>query len=384
MHDRIRFGRNEKTLGVKNGSLGTVERIEDGVLQVKLDGPSDTRVAVDTKFYKHLDHGYAATVHKAQGSTVDRTYVLATQHFDRHAAYVALSRHRETATVFYAKDDFGGRGGAIDPQEAQLRFTEKLSRARTKDLAHDYLEAAPASSPELGAGKPERDRKADRFRGLKLKTNRVLESDRHAKHELPQGKGADARRGSELIRALDGFARAWNDATRMHEKDLPVLEHQKAELHKATVALDRARPGAVQDLLNAVRYEPATIHILKAWPGPERSSELLRTLEREERVRTTPELKAERVVKIWQSLEAEHEKVRGYDHEGPRKQVEKEIQSLTREIKADSALNERVRQLQIELGISRRLERVLEERDLNRALDLSIGHGRDHGFELGL
>ena len=90
------------------------------------------------------------------------------------------------------------------------------------------------------------------------------------------------------------------------------------------------------------------------------------------------------MVKIWQSLEAEHEKVRGYDQEGPRKRVEKEIQSLTREIKADSALNERVRQLQIELGISRRLERVLEERDLNRALDLSIGHGRDHGFELGL
>src|SRR5208283_4983232 len=144
----------------------------------KLDGPSDTRVAVDTKFYKHLDHGYAATVHKAQGSTVDRTYVLATPHFDRHAAYVALSRHRETATVFYAQDDFGGRGGSADPQEVQNRLVEKLSRARIKDLAHDYLEregsAAPASAPELTA-QPERDRKADRFRGLKLKTNRVLE-----------------------------------------------------------------------------------------------------------------------------------------------------------------------------------------------------------------
>ena len=40
VHDRIRFGRNKKTLGVKNGSLGTVERIEDGVLQVKLEGPA--------------------------------------------------------------------------------------------------------------------------------------------------------------------------------------------------------------------------------------------------------------------------------------------------------------------------------------------------------
>jgi hypothetical protein len=34
---------NEKTLGVKNGSLGTVERLEHGVLQIKLDGEAGTR-----------------------------------------------------------------------------------------------------------------------------------------------------------------------------------------------------------------------------------------------------------------------------------------------------------------------------------------------------
>jgi Ti-type conjugative transfer relaxase TraA len=150
-HDRIRFGRNEKTLGVKNGSLGTVERIEGGVLQVKLDGPGDTRVAVDTKFYPYLDHGYAATVHKAQGTTVDRTYVLATPHFDRHTTYVAMSRHREAATVFYATDDFGGRGGRLDADQIQARFVERLSRVQAKDLAHDYLQRPEAPREELVA-----------------------------------------------------------------------------------------------------------------------------------------------------------------------------------------------------------------------------------------
>jgi ATP-dependent exoDNAse (exonuclease V) alpha subunit len=110
--------------------LGTVERIEAGVLQVKLDGPSDTRVVVDTKFYAHLDHAYATTVHKAQGRTVDRTHVLAIPYFDRHAAHVALSRYRELATVFYAKDDFGGRGGLTDPQEVQRRIVAALARVR--------------------------------------------------------------------------------------------------------------------------------------------------------------------------------------------------------------------------------------------------------------
>jgi ATP-dependent exoDNAse (exonuclease V) alpha subunit len=76
------FAINERDLGVKNGSLGIIEGIEHGVHSIKLDG-TNTRVHVDTEFYKHLDYGYAATVHKAQGTTVDRRYVLASTHFDR-------------------------------------------------------------------------------------------------------------------------------------------------------------------------------------------------------------------------------------------------------------------------------------------------------------
>ena len=168
-------------------------------------------------------YSYAATVHKAQGATVDRTYVLATPHFDRHATYVALSRHRDAATVFYARDDFGGRGGAAAPQAVQNRFVEKLSRAKPKDLAHDYLEregpAAAAHSPE-SAAKPERDRKVDRFKGLKLKS-RGIGAGKQEKIEQPVGRSIEtpaARRGSEFIRALDGFARAYNDAARMHDQ----------------------------------------------------------------------------------------------------------------------------------------------------------------------
>jgi Ti-type conjugative transfer relaxase TraA len=148
VNDRIRFGRNERDLGVKNGSLGTIERIERGVLQIKLDGDAGARVAVDSKFYKHLDYGYATTVHKAQGATVDRTYVLSSAHFDRHTSYVALSRHREAATVFYASDDFGGRSGAPE-SEIRARFMAALSRARPKELAHDFLEREAGSDAAL-------------------------------------------------------------------------------------------------------------------------------------------------------------------------------------------------------------------------------------------
>lgn len=143
--DRLYFLRNERSLGVKNGSLGTIEDVRGGILQVKLDTPAETRIAVDTRMYPDLDYGYAATVHKAQGATVDRTYILATPHFDRHATYVALSRHRESATIFYAASDFGAARLSDPPalEEAHQRMVIALSRARTQDLVHDYLDREP-------------------------------------------------------------------------------------------------------------------------------------------------------------------------------------------------------------------------------------------------
>ena len=69
--DRIMFLRNERGMGVKNGTLATIERVSPEGMAVRLD---DGRgVAFDTKDYAHVDHGYAATFHKSQGVTVDRT-----------------------------------------------------------------------------------------------------------------------------------------------------------------------------------------------------------------------------------------------------------------------------------------------------------------------
>ncbi len=48
----------------------------------------------------------AATIHKSQGSTVDRTFVLATGMMDQHLTYVAMTRHRDRADLYAAKEDF--------------------------------------------------------------------------------------------------------------------------------------------------------------------------------------------------------------------------------------------------------------------------------------
>jgi hypothetical protein len=52
-------------------------------------------------------------------------------------------------TLFYATDDFGGRRPGATAAEVHARFTETLSRARPKELAHDYLEREAGSDAAL-------------------------------------------------------------------------------------------------------------------------------------------------------------------------------------------------------------------------------------------
>src|SRR3954454_6987132 len=56
--DRVMFLRNERSLGVKNGTLGRLERLDGSSLTVRLD--DQRAVRFDLKDYAHVDHGYAA------------------------------------------------------------------------------------------------------------------------------------------------------------------------------------------------------------------------------------------------------------------------------------------------------------------------------------
>lgn len=130
--ERVMFGENNRDLNVKNGMLGTVEQTKAGRLSVRLDSASGKRgrsVDVSLSDYAAIDHGYASTVHKSQGVTVDRAFVLASKTMDRHLTYVSMTRHRESVLMVASEDEFGG----ID----QLR--SRLSHGRQKETTLDYL-----------------------------------------------------------------------------------------------------------------------------------------------------------------------------------------------------------------------------------------------------
>lgn len=127
--DQIVFLKNEGSIGVKNGMLGKVVEAAPGrIVAVIGEGEHLRQVTVEQRFYNNVDHGYATTVHKSQGATVDRVKVLASLSLDRHLTYVAMTRHREDLGVYYGKRSFAKAGGLV----------EILSRRNSKETTLDY------------------------------------------------------------------------------------------------------------------------------------------------------------------------------------------------------------------------------------------------------
>jgi len=112
--DRIVFLKNEGSLGVKNGVLGTVVEAAAGRIVAEIgEGDERRKVTVEQRFYANIDHGYATTIHKSQGATVDDVRVFASRTMDRHLTYVALTRHRDSAQLYVGLNELTSRGGVL-------------------------------------------------------------------------------------------------------------------------------------------------------------------------------------------------------------------------------------------------------------------------------
>ncbi len=264
--ERVMFLKNDRELGVKNGTLGRVLEIDQDHLRVKLDGVEGREADFSLNDYAALDYGYAATVHKAQGATVERSFVLATPGMDRHLAYVGMTRHREGVELFAGRDDF----------KDFAALEERLSRARLKDFTLDYaqrrgleldrestpherrLEAAREldrkieilrEHPELGLGR-------DPLRGSdeQERTIRVVELGRELERQLPDLEvrvvARERERGDWLEQTLGGQGGHFRD------REIPERElKQAARGMVGGVMLERARRDLEQSQERHARAE---------------------------------------------------------------------------------------------------------------------------------
>jgi ATP-dependent exoDNAse (exonuclease V) alpha subunit len=127
MTGRLRPFRGREDVAVKNGSFGTVLKIDRLRMQIHVRLFNGKVVHVKLREYKSLELGYAATVHRAQGSTVDACYVLTGSHMThRQSAYVEASRARSNTHFFLSEEDAG---------EKLSKLTKAMSEDRSKSLA---------------------------------------------------------------------------------------------------------------------------------------------------------------------------------------------------------------------------------------------------------
>jgi Ti-type conjugative transfer relaxase TraA len=345
--DRVMFLKNDRGFGIKNGSLGIVETVDAGNMTVHLD--AGRSVAFDLKDYAHLDHGYAATIHKAQGMTVDRAHVLATPGLDRHAAYVALSRHRDRVQLHYGRDDF-----ADDAMLARV-----LSRDRSKDMASDYERdsARPGHLKTEPLGK-----NAERLRQPEHRREPGIFASFRPITVSPDRPGLTM--GGERV------ARSILDTARMRELALPILPHQIAARERAGAVLDALRPQAARDLDSVSERDPALVR--EAAEG--RTQRAIRAMQVEAEIRAEPKLRADRFVKRWQELERQRAgSARNNDWQSERK-IRASMSAMAKSLERDPQMESMLRPRSRDLGVPMDMGRGIG-RDLLAYLGLGRGRG---------
>ena len=375
--DRVMFLRNERSMGVKNGTLGTLEQIDGPTLTVRVDGADRREVRFDLKDYAQIDHGYASTIHKSQGVTVDHGHLLASEGLDRHATYVGMSRHREMLAVHYGADDFKDRD----------QLTRTLGRERAKDTTLDYGEPRVAEAfaerrglirseilVERGPA-PEAGRAPKRsiFDGLKLGRGGgpaagIAEAAERA------APGPDAA----LARGVTRYTAAWADAERMGEQGLPILPHQRVEMQKSREALEGVSRETTADLRSALSRNPG---LAAQGAAPEGMKAVQRAMATERTVRLDPGARAERFVEDWRGLQERRAALGvGYEAADARKAIEGRMKSMAEGLGRDAQVESILRGKKLELGLGkvRDMPGVSMGDALVRSLTLgrSIGLGR--------
>ena len=293
--DRLVFLANDRDIDVKNGTLGTVVAAGPGRLHVRPDG--DERVIdVPLGRYDAFDYGYATTIHKAQGATAKHSLVLASETMDRHLAYVAMTRHRESVQLFADEEVFGDMAGLSDC----------LSRSGLKETTLDYL----ASYAPQSAVKERDDQSA------------AVTAAREA-----------LMRGDPKREALLKFAQVAVDHLRQKVAGLPVFDEQEVRFEVRADRLERVWPGQV-DLVRSAINDMKDVSVLFDLKGVH----LLHRFETMAKAQAVheadPEYRANRYLNRWVQLMSEYQDIKKPTVEHA-EVLQRNVRYLAEEIKKD-------------------------------------------------
>ena len=376
--DRVMFLQNERSLGVKNGTLGTIKQVSAQSMTVQTD--DGRSVHFDLKDYNRIDHGYAATIHKAQGMTVDRTHVLATPGMDAHGSYVGLSRHRDGVDLHYGRDDFA----------SQDRLSRTLSRDRSKDMASDYERVDPAQRYAERRGITFSERVAEIVRKVvPEKVRNMFDGPRPSAKAVPRPndarrpeRDAPKRKAAEdpeaalrkaRTKALVRHARVVDAIFDVQERGGKASPEQVKELQEARKVFEEVRPYGSQDAEAAYKKNPE-LALEAASGNPARA---IRALQLETEIRTDPNRRADRFVERWQKLDQTSQRQYQAGDMSGYKAMRSAMGDMAKSLERDPQLESILANRKIELGIQIESGRRL-------GLELAFSHGIDLGRGRGL
>lgn len=363
--DRLMFLRNDRELGVKNGSLGTVRSVSAQRMAVLLD--DGRSVAFDTRNYAHIDHGYAATIHKSQGVTVDRAHVLATPGMDQHSSYVALSRHRESVSLHYGKDDFTDRD----------KLARVLSRERAKDMAGDYgLSEGMDRRFAERRGISFRERVAEIVRKVPERVGGLFDGLR-----MPQTPAPEADRQIRAQAAVRSHARAVSNLF-LEQEPGTTLDQLGEEGRAATLSqelaaarkeLDAFGANYSRDIERAYLADRPLAH--EAANGQVRRAIL--AMKAEQKIREAGQERASQFVARWQKLESRSQQTYERGEMGSYRATRSKMADMAKSLQRDPQLESLLANRKAELGISSASGRSLGG-------ELALHHGLDNGRGRGI
>ena len=164
--DRVMTRRNDRDLAVANRDTWTITAIgPDGTLNLQGDHRTGARSLPASYVREHVELAYATTVHGAQGETTHTGHLLLGEHTHAAAAYVAMTRGRETNVAHLVADNhddarqlwietFGRDRADLGPGHAARRAAEDLDRYaphRPLDAALTDLRTAWTAEQDLRA-----------------------------------------------------------------------------------------------------------------------------------------------------------------------------------------------------------------------------------------
>ncbi|MBM2886481.1 relaxase domain-containing protein, partial [Chromobacterium phragmitis] len=213
--DSVRFTKNNEDLGVFNGNKGTLEKISNGQLSIRMENGEKREINILQ--YQNIEHSYCWTSHSAQGQSKGIAFVHHNTEAGRHGdreTYVNLTRAKYEVRLF--TQDF-------------LKAISQSGNEIKKYIASEFLKDRSAER-DAGAGRhQERELAREETRQPAAGAERGQEPQRATDRDAGAGRHQDREPAREEVRHSAAGAEHGQEPQRATDRDAGTDRHQDRE-----------------------------------------------------------------------------------------------------------------------------------------------------------